>query len=59
MDVGEIKKGNEGIRLVLSGIPVSKLLEYIGANAESIDVKKIRDYDRGANYAREIAEERE
>ncbi len=58
MEVGEIKKGEEGIRLVLSGIPISKLLEYIGSNAEKIDVKKIRDFDRGANYAREIAEER-
>ena len=58
MDVGEIKKGDEGIRLVLSGMPISKLLEYIGGNAERIDIKKIRDYDIGANYAREIAEER-
>ncbi len=59
MEVGEIRKGEEGIRLVLSGIPISKLLDYIGKNAEYMDVKKIRDYDRNANYAEEIAKERE
>ena len=59
MEVGEIKKGEEGIRLILSGIPISKLLDYIGKDAEYIDVKKIRNYDSGANYAREIVKERE
>ncbi len=59
MEVGEIKKGEEGIQLILSGIPISKLLDYIGENAEYIDVKKIRNYDTNANYAKEIVEERE
>ena len=55
----EIKKGEEEIRVVLTAMPVSKLLEYIGKNAKKTDIKKIRNYDKGANYAMEIIEARE